>query len=70
MSTLLNKNYFVKVSTKGERGSNKTPNSVYVVCTQPKSLKKYCLYFLNQIFLVLINKNQLLLLLDFVKLYF
>ena len=34
MSTLLNKSYIVKVSTKGGRIKN-VPNSVYVVCTQP-----------------------------------
>ena len=34
MSTLLNKGYLVKVSTKGE-GVKNAPNSVYVVCTQP-----------------------------------
>ena len=34
MSTLLNKSYLVKVSTKGGRGGVKNaPNSVYVVCT-------------------------------------
>ena len=33
MSTLLNKSYLVKVSTKGE-GVKKAPNSVYMVCTQ------------------------------------
>ncbi len=36
MSTLLNKSYLVKVSTKGEGGQNAL-NSVYVVCTQPLS---------------------------------
>ena len=35
MSTLLNKSYLVKVSTKGGGGVKNTPNSVYVVCTQP-----------------------------------
>ena len=35
MSTLLNKSYLVKVSTKEEGGSKMPPNSVYVVCTQP-----------------------------------
>ena len=32
MSTLLNKSYLVKVSTK-EGGGQKCPNSVYMVCT-------------------------------------
>ena len=32
MSTLLNKSYLVKVSTKGGGGQN-APNSVYMVCT-------------------------------------
>ena len=35
MSTLLDKSYLVKVSTKGE-GVKKAPTSVYVVCTQPQ----------------------------------
>ena len=35
MSTLLNKSYLVKVSTKGGGGVKNAPNSVYVVCTQP-----------------------------------
>ena len=34
MSTLLNKCYLVKVSTKGE-GVKNTPNFVHVVCTRP-----------------------------------
>ena len=34
MSTLFNKRHLVKLSTKGE-GVKNTPNSVYVVCTQP-----------------------------------
>ena len=38
MSTLLNKSYLVKVSTKGGGGVKNAPNSVYVVCTQPHSL--------------------------------
>ena len=33
ISTLLNKSYLVKVSTKGEGGQNAL-NSVYEVCTQ------------------------------------
>ena len=32
MSTLLNKSYLVKVSTKGE-GVKNAPNSIFVVCT-------------------------------------
>ena len=35
MSTLLNKSYLVKGSTKGGGGVKNAPNSVYVVCTQP-----------------------------------
>ena len=35
MSTLLNKCYLVKVSTKVGGGVRNAPNSVYVVCTQP-----------------------------------
>ena len=42
MSTLLNKGYLVKVSTKGEGGVKNAPNSVYVVCTQPLSTNKFC----------------------------
>ena len=37
MSTLLNKSYLVKVSTKGGGGVKNAPNSVYMVCTQPLS---------------------------------
>ena len=35
MSTLINKCYLIKVSTKGGGGVKNAPNSVYVVCTQP-----------------------------------
>ena len=35
MSTVLNKSYMVKVSTKGGGGVKNAPNSVYMVCTQP-----------------------------------
>ena len=35
MSTLLNKSYFVKVSTKVGGEVKNAPNSVYVICTQP-----------------------------------
>ena len=38
MSTLLNKSYLVKVSTKGGGGVKNAPNSVYVVCTQPLTI--------------------------------
>ena len=41
MSTLLNKSYLVKVSTKGGGGVKNAPNSVYVVCTQPHMLKNF-----------------------------
>ena len=41
MSTLLNKGYLVKVSTKGGGGVKNAPNSVYVVCTQPLSYNLY-----------------------------
>ena len=37
MSTLLNKSYSVKVSTKGGGGVKNAPNSVNVVFTQPLS---------------------------------
>ena len=40
MSTLLNKSYLVKVSTKGGGGVKNAPNSVYVVCTQPLKVIK------------------------------
>ena len=35
MTTILNKSYLVKVSTKGGGGVKNAPNYVYVVCTQP-----------------------------------
>ena len=41
MSTLLNKSYLVKVSTKGGGGVKNDPNSVYVVCTQSLSIRIY-----------------------------
>ena len=56
MSTLLNKSYLVKVSTKGGGGVKNAPNSVYVVCTQPQTeVKKWffngTLVFTSQNFL-------------------
>ena len=61
MSTLLNKSYLVKVSTKGGGGVKNAPNSVYVVCTQPLTTKssnlvKFCAEKVN-IFLILHNTS-------------
>ena len=44
MSTLLNKSYLVKVSTKGEGGQN-APNSVYMVCTHYTAPKLIAMLF-------------------------
>ena len=54
MSTLLNKSYLVKVSTKGEGGQN-APNSVYMVCTQPLMFLANSVFNPNSRFISLIK---------------
>ena len=58
MSTLLNKSYLVKVSTKGGGGVKNAPKSVYVVCTQPLTLVNCATPIDEQQFRFIVKKWQ------------